>query len=179
MKVFYLMLVLVFVSLPCRANASGVTPTPFYQLGNWQLLGAESHYLDLGLGVFDATENNHGSAAGEARIELRVGQKFGFVGPAIGLLATTDGGWFGYAGLYADIVYKHLVITPMLSVGGYEEGDGKDLGGTLQFRSALGLSWQFANHARLGLQIAHVSNADLHDKNPGAEDFLLTFAWPF
>jgi hypothetical protein len=179
MKLFYLLLVLVLISLPYRANAAGVAPEAFYQLGNWQLLGAESHYLDLGLGVFDATENRHGSAAGEARIELRVGQKLGFVGPAVGLLATTDGGWFGYGGLYADIVYKNLVITPMLSMGGYEAGDGKDLGGTLEFRSVLGLSWQFANRARLGLQIAHISNADMHDKNPGAEDFLLTFAWPF
>ncbi|MGE4545228.1 MAG: acyloxyacyl hydrolase [Pedobacter sp.] len=179
MKLFYLMLFLILIGLPYRANAGGVPPTAFYQVGNWQLLGAESHYLDLGLGVFDATENNHGSAVGAARLELRVGKKLGFVGPAVGLLATTDGGWFGYGGLYADIVYKNLVITPMLSMGGYEEGDGKDLGGTLEFRSVLGLSWQFANRARLGLQIAHISNADMHDKNPGAEDFLLTFAWPF
>ena len=130
MKLSYLLLVLVFISLPYRVHAGALPPYVFYQIGNWQLLDTECHYLDLGLGVFDATENNHGHSAGEARLELRIGQKLGFVGPAVGLLATTDGGWLGYAGLYADIVYKHLVITPILSVGGYKEGDGKDLGGT-------------------------------------------------
>jgi hypothetical protein len=177
MKFIYVTLVLILVGLPLQAAADD--PQVFYGIGNWQLLGAESHYLDLGIGVFDVTENNGGDASGAARLELRGGKKLGFIGPAIGLLANTDGGWFGYAGLYADIAYKNLRITPLLSAGGYEEGDGKDLGGTFQFRSVLNLSWQFANRSRLGLQVAHISNADLHRHNPGAEDVLITFAWPF
>ncbi len=179
MKIAYLLLALVLAALPQTAAATSTPQTVFYELGNWQLNGTGPHYLDLGLGVFDANEGSGGQASAAARLEFRSGRKLGFVGPLVGVLANTDGGWFGYGGIYADIVYKRLVITPLLSAGAFEEGCGKDLGGTFQFRSALGLAWQFANGARLGLQAAHISNADLHEHNPGEEDFLVTFAWPF
>lgn len=179
MRIVYLLPVLAIVCLPYRAIAGGEAATVFYQLGNWQLYGDGPGYLDLGIGAFDATEGSGGQASAAARLEFRFGKKLGFVGPAVGLLANTDGGWFGYGGIYADIVYKSLVITPRLSAGGFEEGCGKDLGGTFQFRPTLGLAWQFTNGARLGLQAAHISNGDLHERNPGEEDFLVTFAWPF
>lgn len=179
MRIVYLLLVLAIVCLPHYAIAGAEAAAVFYQLGDWQLYGDGPGYLDLGIGAFDVTEGSGGQASAAARLEFRFGKKLGFIGPAVGLLANTDGGWFGYGGIYADIVYKSLVITPLLAAGGFEEGCGKDLGGTFQFRSALGLAWQFANGARLGLQAAHISNADLHERNPGEEDFLVTFAWPF
>jgi hypothetical protein len=179
MRIAYLLLVLALAGLPLRAAAGENPQAVFYQLGNWQLYGAGPHYFDLGLGVFDARESSGGQASAAARLELRLGKKLGFVGPAVGLLANTDGGWFGYGGLYADLAYKRLIITPLLSAGAFDEGSGKDLGGTFQFRPALSLAWQFANGARLGLQAAHISNADLHSINPGEEEFLVTLAWPF
>ena len=179
MKPTYLLLVMLLFCLPYRADANNAPPEVFYQSGNWQILGTGPHYLDLGIGGFDVIEEYHGRASGAARLELRVGHKLWFVGPAVGVLVNTDGGWFGYGGIYGDIVYKNFAITPLLSAGRYKEGNGKDLGSTFQFRTALGLSWQFANRARLGFQLAHISNAGLDDRNPGAEDILLTFGWPF
>jgi hypothetical protein len=155
--------------------ASAESTSIYSRAGNWQIYGDSPSYLDLGLGIFDATDE----ASGAARVEARFGRKLFFVGPALGLLANTDGGYFGYGALYADIVYKKLLITPLWGVGGYEEGDGTDLGGTVQFRSAITLSYQFDNRSRLGIQASHISNADLHDRNPGEEDYLLTFSLPF
>lgn len=179
MKSTCLALILLASCLTSPVVAADKPQDVFYRMGNLQLMGPGPHWLDVGIGAFDATGGGGANCSGAARLELRIGKKLWFVGPAVGLLANSDGGWFGYGGIYADIVYKHLVITPLLAAGGYESGDGKDLGGTFQFRSSLSLAWQFANRARVGLQVAHISNADLHDSNPGEEDYLITFAWPF
>lgn len=179
MKSTYLALILLAFCMTSPALAVDKPQAAFHQIGNWQLMGAGPHWLDLGLGVFDGTGKRGGKSSEAARLELRIGKKLGFIGPAIGLLANTDGGLFGYGGIYADIVYKKLVITPLLAVGGCDSGDGKDLGGTFQFRSSLTLAWQCANRARLGLQVAHISNADLHENNPGEEDYLISLAWSF
>jgi hypothetical protein len=168
---FALALTLVQIAPAAAAEPASV----YHRSGNWQVYGNGPHYLDLGLGISDATDENSGAA----RIEARFGRKLFFVGPALGLLTNTDGGYFGYGALYADIAYKKWIITPLWGAGGYEEGDGADLGGTFQFRSSLTLSYQFDNLSRLGFQAAHISNADLHDRNPGEQDYLLTFSVPF
>lgn len=179
MKWLYLLLFVMLFCLPHRADAANAPPEIFYQAGNWQILGTAPHYLDLGLGAFDLIAESDGRTSGAARLELRAGNKLWFIGPAVGVLANTDGGWFGYGGIYADVAYGNLVITPLLAAGGYDEGAGKDLGGDFQFRTVLTFSWQFANRVRLGVQVAHISNAGLDDRNPGEEDVLLTLGLPF
>jgi hypothetical protein len=66
-----------------------------------------------------------------------------------------------------------------LNGGYYGYGGGKYLGGTFQFRSVIVGAYQFDILYRLGLQVAHISNADLHDFNPGEEEIFLTFSLPF
>ncbi|MGH6943620.1 MAG: acyloxyacyl hydrolase [Geminicoccaceae bacterium] len=138
-------------------------------------------YLQLGAGAFDLFEENdgggHRSAAGIA--ELRFGGKVLGIGPALGVMANTDGGVFGFGGLYFDITFGHIVITPLAAVGAYHEGDSKDLGGTLQFRGSITAAYAFANRSRLGVEVGHISNAGLHDDNPGEEDAFITYALPF
>ncbi len=163
-----------FIGTGVPADA-GSQEGDFYRAGNFKLHGDDPHYLDLGAGAFDI--NGRTSAAG--RVELRVGNKIYFLGPVLGILANTDGGVFGYGGVYADLSYQNVILTPLLSVGGYHQGDGKDLGGILEFRSALTLSYQFDNRVRIGLQADHISNADLHDVNPGAESLILAVGLPF
>lgn len=171
-----LFLVLVFPLLGQRAEARSLTT--FRRFGNWRIYGNGPNYLALGAGAFNLpSKGNKGYGVG--RLEVRFGKKLFFIGPAIGLLVNADGGFMGYGGIYADIAYKRLVITPCVGAGGYENGEGKDLGGPFEFRSSLTLAYQFDNLSRLGVQIAHVSNADLRQKNPGEQDLLLTFDIPF
>jgi hypothetical protein len=150
-------------------------PGVFAEFGGVELRGQAPHYAEIGIGVFDLAEED--SAAG--RIELKGGDKLWFLGPAIGLLANTDGGVFGYGGVYADIAYGNFVLTPFLALGGYAEGDGPDLGGVFQFRSSIALSYEFAGKARLGLSFAHISNAGIYDDNPGAEEIYVFYSMPF
>ncbi len=77
-----------------------------------QLLGDEPSYLDFAAGAFDIQGHRESPTSGEARVEFRFGQKFLDIGPAAGLLVTTRGGVFGYAGFYADIAWRRFVLTP-------------------------------------------------------------------
>jgi opacity protein-like surface antigen len=175
MKMRCVIFVLALALIPALQAAAVETPSTYLRLGNWQVHGDSPHYLAFGLGAFDIDEE----PVGAARVELRFGRKLFFVGPAVGLLANTDGGYFGYAGIYADISYKNLVITPMAAGGGYEEGEGIDLGGIFQFQATLTLAYQFDNLSRLGVRLGHLSNGGTHDSNPSEQDAFVTFAIPF
>ena len=148
--------------------------TAFARLGPVVVHGNEADNLLLGAGVFDL--RHHASAAGT--IEYRFGRKVFVVGPTLGLMANTDGALFGYVGAYGDLSYKKLYITPQLAMGGYHQGSSQDLGGVFQFREALDIAWRFDNGHRVGIRAAHISNADIHDINPGEEEVFLTYSLP-
>jgi len=143
-----------------------------------ELRGTGPSYIDLAVGAFDALRESAGHQSAAARIELRWGEKLVFVGPAVGVMANADGGVFGYAGVYADIAYGHFVVTPLAAAGAYQQGGSKDLGGTFQFRVGLGLAYEFQDRSRLGVRLDHISNASLHEHNPGEEELLLSYSIP-
>lgn len=151
-----------------------------YSLGHFEFLGNGPSYLDLGAGIFDllgeSDNGNKKSAVG--RVEFRYGEKLFAIGPLIGLMANTDGGVFGYVGVYSDIRLDRFVLTPIAAAGGYHQGDSKFLGGTFQFRIGLGLAYEFADNSRFGVRLDHISNARLHEHNPGEEELLLTYSIP-
>jgi hypothetical protein len=146
---------------------------PFAELGPLVVHGGEADALMLGLGVFDPLDNETSMAA---TLEYRLGPKLGFIGPALGGMANGEGGMFGYVGLYADLSIGSFYFTPQLGLGAYRRGGSRDLGGVFQFRETVEFSYRFSNGHRLGLRIAHISNADLHEQNPGAEEIHLTYA---
>lgn len=161
-------------------TAAAEDAPPLYSFGDFKLLGRSPHYVDVGLGVFDVFDKDPTARrSGAGRIELRLGRKVYGIGPAIGAVANTDGGAFGYGAVYADIKYHDIVLTPLVGMGAYHEGNSSDLGGVFQFRLALGVTYQFANQSRLGLTWGHISNADIHDKNPGQDELYLSYALPF
>lgn len=72
-----------------------------------------------------------------------------------------------------------VFFTPSFAVAAYEDGGGKDLGGVIEFRTGVELSYRFPNAHRLGVAYQHLSNAGIYDRNPGAENLLLTYSIPF
>lgn len=138
--------------------------------------------LELGAGAFNAfiRENDAGGGGSAAvNLEYRAGQKLFYLGPLFGVLVNADGGAFVYAGAYADLRYRRFILTPSLAAGAYEQGSGPDLGGTLQFRSSVTVAYELEHRSRIGVRVAHISNARLHSENPGENEVLLIYGFRF
>ena len=99
--------------------------------------------------------------------------------PVVGAAATSDGTTYLRAGLGRDFRLGPRWTSHMgLAAGLYFEGDsGKRLGGALEFRSAIDLSYQVAPDLRVGLALAHLSNGGLGSFNPGVETLSVVFSW--
>ncbi len=133
--------------------------------------------LTFGVGEFDVLDNHE---AGEFVVEYRWQTPlFWKISPLVGVMATTDAGFYGYGGLQADFYLSdNWILNPNFAVGGYHRGSGKDLGHGLEFRSGIELDYQFQNYSRAGIAFNHISNASLGDANPGTESLLFTYSLP-
>ncbi|HET8700437.1 MAG TPA: acyloxyacyl hydrolase [Nitrococcus sp.] len=129
--------------------------------------------VQVGAGAFDWG----GSAAGLA--ELRLGTNLLHLGSAFGVLANTDGGVYGYGGLYFDLPLGRFAIIPLGAVGFYHQGSSKDLGGVLEFRGSITAAYALANGSRVGIQLGEISNLGLYSHNPGEGDIFLTYTAVF
>jgi lipid A 3-O-deacylase len=99
--------------------------------------------------------------------------------PFVGLTATAEGGSYGYGGIGMDIFLgKRFVATPNFAAGVYGNGDGKDLGYAIEFRSGVNFGYRFDDFSRLGMAFHHISNAGLDERNPGEETLMLTYSIP-
>lgn len=133
-------------------------------------------FLAVSAGYYDINDDYD---AFEGRVEYRHDRKFWIFKPFAGVMATSDEAVHGYAGVLVDIYFgRRWVLTPSFAPGLYRDGDGKDLGGTIQFRSQLELSYRFDDRSRLGLSVNHISNASIYDSNPGTESVAITYAIP-
>ncbi len=108
------------------------------------------------------------------------GRSYGPFQPTFGISGTTDGDmWMGAGAKWTsrNISAGPFFVEASLMPGIYAQGDGPDLGGALQFRSALGAGYEFDNGATLALLFSHRSNAELQDTNPGLETLSLRYAF--
>lgn len=157
-------------------DESGVAEAPLVR--EWAVLA----------GIFDVgTRGEVGEVGAEARL-----RKFGLplgslelpLEPAVGAMTTGDGA--AYAHLSFRLTLKDLWATPwsdrwrvvpFLGVGVYEAGDGKDLGGPVEFRSGVEVSYRAGQRWWLGATLYHLSNAVIYDSNPGEESLVVTLSW--
>ena len=99
----------------------------------------------------------------------------GNLSPITGALITSDNAGYIYTGVQAQYKIGILNITPSFTPGLYHEGDGKDLGHMLEFKSEVQLSFDLSKNSELGFSYNHLSNASLGDKNPGANSYMFNF----
>lgn len=136
----------------------------------------------LSAGVFNVLNSD---SAAEAGFELRLRTLFEgtserpwVLRPAVGAMATTDGTLYGYAGFRLEIpLGERWVLIPQTAAGVYDRGDGKELGGSIQFRSGLELGFRLTEAHSLGAVFYHLSNAGLEERNPGSESLALVWSW--
>ena len=139
----------------------------------------EPDFLSVGAGYYDLFDDQ---AAGEARLEYRFDEerRLWVFTPFGGVMATTDAATYGYAGIGVDVFFgPRWVATPTFAAGIYGNGDGKDLGNAVEFRSGLEVAYRFDDRSRLGLSFTHISNAGIGDRNPGVESLVLMYSVPF
>ena len=99
----------------------------------------------------------------------------GNLSPITGFLFTTDNAGYFYTGVQAQYKLGALNLTPSFTPGIYHEGDGKDLGHLIEFKSELQISLDLSKTSELGFSYNHISNASLGDKNPGANSYMFNF----
>ena len=131
---------------------------------------------------FAVYEGIYDTESGENRaVELGVEYRFAplevpkvTLTPAIGMTNTDDDSFWVYGGLRLDHALGRWMITPQFAVTLYEDGDGKDLGGLLEFRSGLEITYGFTKGPRVGLLFYHLSNGGFYGFNPGSNSLVLT-----
>ena len=103
----------------------------------------------------------------------------GNLSPITGAMITADSAAYFYTGVQAQYKFGSMNITPSFAPGIYSQGDGKDLGHPLEFKSEVQLSLDLPKSSQLGFSYNHLSNASLGDKNPGANSYMFNFLKKF
>jgi len=103
----------------------------------------------------------------------------GNLSPITGGMITADNASYIYTGVQAQYKLGAINFTPSFTPGLYFEGDGKDLGHIIEFKSELQFSLNVFQNSELGLSYNHISNASLGDKNPGANSYMFNFLKKF
>lgn len=136
----------------------------------------EPRAVAVSVGAFNVSKSEKQVEVG---IEFRTPAPVWGLAVAAGLCATQDQSLWVFGGLRRDFsLGGGWLVTPAFAVSLYSQGDGKDLGGPVEFRTALELGHEWANRRRLALVVYHLSNAGLYDHNPGSNSLILTYSWP-
>jgi len=130
-------------------------------------------FITFGAGWFDM--NKRDDEAGEYWSDAQ----WWIFRPFAGVMATTDAALYGHAGIRLDLFFgNRFVLSGSFAPGLYHDGDGKDLGHVVQFRSNVEAAYRFDSRARLGIAFYHLSNASLGNDNPGTEVLSVFYAHP-
>ena len=136
----------------------------------------DPNFITIGAGGFDVNDNE---TAGQFEVQVRLNTRLRIFKPQVGMFFTTAAGFYAYLGIMADIFLGNsFAISPSFAAGVNHEGEGKELGGSLEFRSAIELAYRFEDRSRLGIQVGHLSNAGIYAENPGTEFAILNYSVP-
>ena len=155
-------------------------------------------YDVYGIGIYDVKfDGSSSQKATDIRYERRfdntiidIGPEkdnFFYLKPFAGIELTSDSAFYLIGGIYLEDNIGDLVtgkdnnwnFTPSFGVGYYDDGNGKKLGNKVEFRTTLEFSYQLTNEDRIGISFGHISNANIGNKNPGAEIISISYQKPF
>ena len=160
--------------------------------------GFSQGYDVFGIGIYDVKfDGSYSNNATDFRYERRfdnsiidIGPKkdnFFYLKPFAGIELTSDSAFYLISGIYLEDNLGELMtgeennwnFTPSFGLGYYDDGNGKKLGNKVEFRTTLEFSYQLANKDRIGISLGHISNANIGNKNPGAEIISFSYQKPF
>ena len=136
------------------------------------------HKYNIYTGMFDFSDNGKKSqiiGIQHLNDNLFRDSLIGTIKPITGFMLTADSASYLYTGIQAEYNIGRLNLTPSFTPGLYHEGDGKDLGHLVEFKSELQLSLDLSPSTEFGFSYNHISNASLGEKNPGANSYMFNF----
>ncbi len=151
---------------------------PFSSIADEEVLKDQNTEYNVYTGMFDFSDDGKKSTLigfQHQNENLNRNTFLGNLSPVTGFLFTADNAGYIYTGVQAQYKVGSLNFTPSFTPGLYHEGDGKDLGHLIEFKSELQISLNLSNTSELGFSYNHISNASLGDKNPGANSYMFNF----
>ena len=104
----------------------------------------------------------------------------GRLSPITGLFVTGESASYIYTGVQGNYKIGNLNINPSFAPGYYGKKGGKDLGGWLEFKSEVQMSYDLGEKGtKIGMSYNHISNAGIGDKNPGANSYIVNILKSF
>ena len=145
-----------------------------------QVLAEEynSHQFNFFTGNFDFSDDKQAAVLvgfQHQNESLKRDTLIGNISPITGGFITENSAVYIYTGFEWNVDMGALIFTPSFAPGFYHEGDGKDLGHILEFKSEIQFSYELSKDTNIGLSYNHISNASLGDKNPGANSYMFNF----
>ena len=140
------------------------------------------HEFNVYSGMFDFSDDGQRAALIGFQHQNEMLQRDSFLGtlsPVTGFILTENNATYFYTGIQTQYNIGKINVIPSFTPGFYNQGDGKDLGHALEFKSEVQLSFDFLTNSELGFSYNHISNASLGEKNPGANSYMFNFIKQF
>jgi len=151
---------------------------PFALIAEEKKIDNQNNELNFYTGMFDFSDQGKRSALfglQHQNEELFRESFLGNLSPVTGGLITADNSIYVYTGVQANYQLGLLKLTPSFAPGIYNQGDGKDLGSPIEFKSEIQLSFDLSKNSMFGMSYNHISNASIGEKNPGANSYMFNF----
>ena len=147
-----------------------------------EVLKKNENELNLLTGMFDFSDGKQ--SAGVLGLQHQNENLFrnsilGKLSPITGGFLTENSAAYLYTGIQTEYELGFLTITPSFAPGYYHEGNGKDLGSPLEFKSEVQMTFNLSDTTHIGMSYNHISNASLGDKNPGANSYMFNLLKQF
>ena len=165
---FYIFWIIVLFAMPVNSEEKKVLEN--------------NHEFNFYTGMFDFSDDGKKSQIfgfQHQNEELLKESFFGTLSPVTGALITADNATYFYTGVQAQYKIGSMNVTPSFTPGYYNQGNGKDLGHAVEFKSEVQLSLDLPQNSEFGFSYNHLSNASLGTKNPGANSFMFNFLKKF
>ena len=119
------------------------------------------------------------ATTGFVNVQYQPGIRFWILKPQAGALVSFKGSCMLYGGLlWPANPFDRLLIQTGAAFGYYYDGNGIPMGYPVEFRLSLSILYEFRNKMQLGLEAAHISNANFSADNPGTESIGMIFQVP-
>ena len=153
-----------------------------YLFAEEKIVNEKNTEINVYSGMFDFSDDGAKSTLfgfQHQNEELKRNSFLGTLSPITGGMLTADNAVYLYTGVQADYDIGLLKLTPSFTPGIYNQGNGKDLGHIIEFKSEIWLSMDLSKNSMFGMSYNHISNASLGSKNPGANSYMFNFLKKF